>query len=313
MSELPQSLSVYREQLREAISRDLAVTTHRPFSPQRGVWRRRGLGFSAAAAMIAIGLAIGATVTATSSSAYGAANQAVAATAAASSGTITGSVTHDEASYALDTTQWNGDSIAVTGGDTNELGPSRALLIIGGGAYVEQPDGIWWHYASTSGVGPKVGPMVDLARSNVTGNTAARILSLASEITQTSQPNGSTVYSGTIPNSSADTAADPSDDLILRTIINLSNGPDNLPGAPGGFHNGLELKMTVGADGLVQQVSLSYQQQGTGSAQTDGSYTWTISYSQLGSTAPIEAPATSTPTPPVKWSPGPACTSPCGG
>ena len=65
--------------------------------------------------------------------------------------------------------------------------------------------------------------------------------------------------------------------------------------------------MTVGADGSVRQVSLTYQQQDTGSpetpAVTDGSYTWTVSYSQLGSTPAMTPPATSTLTPPVIWSP----------
>ncbi len=38
-------------------------------------------------------------------------------------------------------------------------------------------------------------------------------------------------------------------------------------------------------------------------------YAWTVSYSQLGSTPPITAPATSTPTPSVIWSPSPPCTT----
>jgi hypothetical protein len=71
--------------------------------------------------------------------------------------------------------------------------------------------------------------------------------------------------------------------------------------------------MTVGPDGLVRQISLTYQQQDTGSATTDGTYTWTVTYSQLGNTPPITPPATSTPTPPVIWSPGTPCTGPCGG
>ncbi len=75
--------------------------------------------------------------------------------------------------------------------------------------------------------------------------------------------------------------------------------------------------MTVGADGVVRQISLTYQQQGTGSPETDGSYTATLRYSQLGSTPAITPPATSTPTPPVIWSPGPPChpppSGPCGG
>jgi hypothetical protein len=70
---------------------------------------------------------------------------------------------------------------------------------------------------------------------DVAGNTADQILSLATGITQTSQPGGSTLYSGTIPNSSGDPNVLPSDDAILRIIDSLRSG--NEPGAPVGFHN----------------------------------------------------------------------------
>lgn len=274
--------------------------------------RRGVVGLSAVAALAVAAIIVGLTATAASPpSAYAAAKKALAATAAASSGTVTGSVSHDGSSYTLDTTQWNGDSIAVTRGDKSAFGGNQALTLIGGAAYVEQADGTWLHYTSESGVGPKVGPTIQLAHDNVAGNTANQILSLAPGLTQTSQPDGTTLYSGTIPNLNTDPGVAPTDDTILRTITNLRTG--NEKSAPAGFHNGLQLQMTVGPDGLVRQISLTFQQQHTGSATSDGNYTWTVTYSQLGSTPPITAPATSTPTPPVNWSPGPACTAPCGG
>jgi phage head maturation protease len=52
------------------------------------------------------------------------------------------------------------------------------------------------------------------------------------------------------------------------------------------------LRLTAGSDGRVQQVSLTFQQQDSGSAAGDGSYTWSVTYSQLGTTPPITAPAT---------------------
>jgi hypothetical protein len=306
MSELPYGLRTYREQLRDAVARDLA---RRPD-------RRRLLGFSAAAtaALVVAGLVVGLTLTATSApGAYAAARKALAATAAADSGTITGSVSHDGSSYTLDTTQWNGDAIEVTGGERSGLAPNRTIALVDGGAYVEQADGTWLHYASAAGVGPKVGPMVELARNNVAGSTADQILSLATGLTESAQPDGTTLYTGTVPNTATDAGVPDEDDTILRMIATLSNGPDNAPGAPGGYHDGLQLQMTVGSDGLVEQVSLTYEQQGTGSPETDGSYTWTVTYSDLGSTPPIAPPAVSTPTPPVIWSAGPPCTAPCGG
>ena len=289
--------------------------TATPAPARRRLPHLRVLRFSAAAAAAlaaaaaAVVVVVGLTLEAASpQSAYAAAKKALAATAAASSGTITGTVSHDGSSYTLDTTRWNGDSIAVTRGDRSELGPNQALTLIDGAAYVAQPDGTWLHYANASGVGPKVGPEVELAENNVAGNIADQILSLATGLTQTSQPDGTTRYAGTIPNSSTDPGVPSTDDTILRIISNLRTGNDAIGPhkvfAPDGFHDGLQLQMTVGPDGLVRLIVLTFQQQDTGSPASDGTYTWTVTYSQLGSTSQITPPATSTPTPPVIWSPG---------
>jgi hypothetical protein len=312
MTEIPEELRLFRSELLDAIDRDLGRGRLRSRSVHHLPFR---LGIRTLAVVVAASAAvlIGLTLTATSPpSAYAAAKKALAATAAASSGTITGTVTHDGSSYTLDTTQWNGNSIAVTPGDRSAGGPNSALKLIDGAAYVEQPDGTWLHYASETGVGPKVGPMVELAHDNIEGNTAGQILSLATGLTQATQPDGSTLYTGTIPDSSTDKGTNPNDDLILRIITDLSNGSDNAPNSPGGFHSGLDLKMTVGADGFVRQVSLTSKQQGTTTALSSPT-TWTVTYGSLGTTAPIAPPATSTPTPPVVWSQPPACTSACGG
>lgn len=320
MNELPLGLRLYREQLRDAVARDLSRRPQRLVMPRQFAPRRHliSLSAAAAAALVAAAVVVGLTLTAASPpSAYATARKALAATAAASSGTITGTVSHDGSSYTLDTTQWNGDSIAVTRGDKSEFGPGLALMLIGGAAYVEQADGTWLHYSSESGVGPKLGPMVQLAHDNVAGNAADQILSLATGLRQSSQPDGTTLYTGTIPNLNTDPGGAPTDDTILRIITNLRTGNDAIGPhkwfAPAGFHNGLQLQMTVGPDGLVRQISLTYQQQDTGSATSDGNYTWTVTYSQLRNTPPITAPATSTPTPPVIWSPSAPCTVACGG
>jgi hypothetical protein len=55
------------------------------------------------------------------------------------------------------------------------------------------------HYADASNVPDVVAGRVRLARDNVAGNTADQILALTTGIQQTPQPDGSTVYTGTIP------------------------------------------------------------------------------------------------------------------
>jgi hypothetical protein len=62
--------------------------------------------------------------------------------------------------------------------------------------------------------------------------------------------------------------------------------------------------MSVGGDGLVSKVSVTFQQKDTGSPAVDGTYTWSVTYSQLGSTPPITAPPSSTDVPPGTLPPG---------
>jgi hypothetical protein len=255
----------------------------------------RVIGFSAAVtcALVAAAVFAGLTLTAASPpSASAAAKKALAATAGAASGTMAATVTHDGSSYTLDTTQWNGSEVGVTRGQRSQLGANQQLLLIDGGAYVQQANGTWVRYPSASDLG-RLGSVAQLAQDDVAGNTADQILSLTTGLTQTTQPHGTTLYSGTIPNSDADPGVAPTDDSIIRIITNLRSG--NEPGAPGGIHNGLQLRMIVGSDGFVQRVSLTFQQQNTGSPTGDGTYTWTVVYSQLGTTPPTTAPATWTP------------------
>jgi hypothetical protein len=222
---------------------------------------------------------------------------------------MTMTVQHDGTIDTLNSTQWNGADIAVSSGKRGGLGPNRELLLVAGSAYVQTADGSWLHYASASDVGPKLGPFVQLAQDNVAGNTADQILALATGLHKTVQPDGTTVYSATIPNSNADPGVAPTDGVIMRMIANLRSG--NELGAPGGYHDDLQLQMAVGGDRLVRQVGLTFQQD-TSSPTGDGAYTWSVTYSQLGSTPPIMPPAMFTeapaPAPFTETTPGAAPT-----
>jgi len=90
-----------------------------------------------------------------------------------------------------------------------------------------------------------------------------------------------------------DAPASTADDAILRMITNLRSG--NEPGASGSFNRDLKLRLTAGSDDRVQQVSLTFHQQDSGSLAGDGTSTWSVTYIQLGTTPPITVPAASTP------------------
>ena len=308
MNETARELDLIRTQLRAAIERDLHDR-----GPRSRVTHRRSFriaiptlaALAAATAAIVLGLTLSA---ASPSSASAAAQRALAATAAAPSGTMTTTVLHAGVTQTIDAARWNGSDIAFSPG----LGPIPQLLLIGGGMYVQTSDGTWLHYANASDVGPKpLGGLEQLAQDNIAGTTPQQILALATGVQQTAQPDGTTLYTGTIPNSSLDPATLPGNDAITsmilgaqkRTAMMFGVGPKQ-PDAPGGQQNDLQLQMSVGADGLVSQVSVTFQQQGTSSPAADGTYTWSVTYSQLGSTPPITAPASSTDVPPGTLPPG---------
>ena len=257
-----------------------------------------GLAVTVATAVAVVGVVVGLALTAASPpSASAAARRALAATAAAPSGTMTTTVLHGGVTNALEVTRWNGSDLVFSPGVGDPVVSSiRQLLLIGGGAYVQTSDGTWLHYANASDVPPKpLGGMVQYAHDNLAGTTAQQILALATGVQKTARADGTTLYTGTIPNSAGARIAPSDNGAITRMIFGvLKSKAGGALALGGGNHNDLQLQMSVGGDGLVRQVSVTYQQQDMGTPALDGTYTWSITYSQLGSTPPITAPASST-------------------
>jgi hypothetical protein len=125
-------------------------------------------------------------------------------------------------------------------------------------------------------------------------------------VQRTAQPDGTTLYSGTIPNNSLNPATVPGNDAITNMILGAQKRTDMMFGAgadaTGNQH--LQLQMSVGGDGLVRQVSVTFQKEGKGSPAADGTYTWSVTYNQLGNTPPITPPPNSTDVPPGTLPPG---------
>ena len=306
MNEIARELDLIRAQLRAAIERDLHDR-----SPRFRVTHRRSFRLAiptlsvlaAATAAIVLGLTLSA---ASPSGASAAARRALAATAAAPSGTMTTTVLHAGVTRTIDATRWNGHDIAFSTG----FDQFPQLLLIAGGMYVQTPAGSWLHYTNASDVGPKpLAGLTHLAQDNIAGTTAQQILALATQVQTTVQADGTTLYTGTIPSGSINAGNDPGNNAIISMILGAQKRTDMIFGAgkgdaPGGQLNDLQLQMSVGGDGLVQQVSVTFHGQNTGAAAADSTYTWTVTYSQLGSTPPITAPPSSTDVPAGTLPPG---------
>ena len=305
MNETARELDLIRAQLRAGIERDL-----RDRSRGSRVMHRRSFRIAiptlAVLAAATAAIVLGLTVSASSpSSAFAAARRALAATAAAPSGTLATTVLHAGVTQTTDAARWNGGDIAFTPGD----GPIQQLLLIGGGMYAQTSEGTWLHYADASNVGPKpLGGLMQLAHDNIAGVAPQQILALATNVQRTAQPDGTTLYTGTIPSNSLNPAIVPGNDAITNMILGAQKRSDMMFGAgaepAGNQQSDLQLQMSVGGDGLVRQVSVTFQKEGTGSRAADGTYTWTVTYSQLGNTPPITPPPNSTDVPPGTLPPG---------
>jgi hypothetical protein len=310
MNDATRELDLIRTQLRTAIERDLHHHTPSPRVTHRRSFRL-GIPTLAAVGVASAAIVLGLAVSAASPSGASAeARRALAATAAAPSGTMTTTVLHAGVTKPVEAARWNGHDIAYTPDD----GPIQQLVLIAGGLYAQTPDGTWFHYANASDVPPKpIGGMEQLAEDTIAATTPQQILELATGVQKAAQPDGSTVYTGTIPASRLDPQVLTGNDAITNMILGAQKRTDGMvgvgkataqtPGSPC-CQSDLQLQMSVGSDGLVKQVSVSFQQQNASSPAADGTYTWSVTYSQLGSTPPITAPPNSTDVPPGTLPPG---------
>ena len=240
------------------------------------VQKRRLIGFSAAGALLSTAAVLAAVVIlggGSTQSAYAAANAAVAATSsgALDSGTLVVKLTHDGAAFQSDTTRWSDGnvSLSMTGSpDYNEK-----LLLVGSDAYVlRAEDGRWTHYATDEGSpGLKIATMRDLALADIAGTTLGDVLAVTTGLKKSERADGSTIYRGTVKaGTPADAMAHGSSAMRLITKLQKVGIDTNI-------------ELIVGSNGLVDQASASYQNDG-------GTWTWSTDYSQLGSTPAIEAP-----------------------
>jgi hypothetical protein len=266
---------------------------HPPFRLPQLARRRRLIALSAGAAtaLSLAGLLVALTLSgAAPESAYAAARKAVAATSAGAldSGTMTltstGPISHSSTSM-VTTVRWNGKDFAIASGSELQVVPAFVqLLLVGGGVYLQRADGSWLHYASEADLEPPLYAGTVLAmRELAAGSEAAQIIASAYGLQKTVQPDGSTVYSGTIPPSNPTEVA-PGNDTATKIML------------PSFSHTGGAFQMIVGSDGLVTRMS---------ETAASGGAAWSVEYSQLASTPPITPPATYTegtpadlPTPP---------------
>jgi hypothetical protein len=278
---------------------------------RRPAHRRRLIGLSAAFTAAAATVVVVGSLTlggASPQSAYAAAHKALAATSAQRSGTMILTVNGAR----LSIVRWNHHRIALEKDQSSPLvlghvlGPNLQMRLIGGGVYVQGPDGTWTHYASKADVGDKLGPEVEGLAAQTHPNNALEILSVASNLDKTSGPDGTTMYTGTIRNAHIDPQMNLLQNEVTGMLAKLRGGGASDADAPGGRYPAQsKLTLVVGHDGLVKRISFIFQQpycragfpncpQYGPPTSPHKTITWSVQYSHLGDNQLITPPTTAT-------------------
>jgi hypothetical protein len=208
--------------------------------------------------------------------------KAATATAAAAdrSGTAVVRISHDGELWAGSTIRWNGDDISVRNDSPDRAGKVGGLtLVVGGTLYARDPrTGEWLDQGSPANIDPDSGttPTETLAavREDVGGVTLRR---LARGVTgfSTSRVGGSTVYRGKVAAGlvARETGFKDGQELRVFPFGYVAHDEAADPAAL------LDAALTVGADGVVRQIALSW-----------GTWRYTVTYSGLGTTPALVAP-----------------------
>jgi hypothetical protein len=242
----------------------------------------------AAAAAAAVFLTVGSPDGPGVENSAAAVQRAATATAASAeqSGTAVVRMTHNGEPWAGKTIRWNGGDLAVAS-DAPEK--PRQLLVVDGILYGYEPaDGGWLELGDPASIDPDSGTTPDeylaAVHEDIAGVALRRIVDGMTGLTTERREDGSTVYRGSV-------AAG----LVARESAFKGEQPIRV--FPFGYvaHDEaadpsalLAAAVTVEANGLVREVAVSW---GT----PDSAWTYTVGYTELGTTAPLTAPENARP------------------
>jgi hypothetical protein len=209
--------------------------------------------------------------------------RAATATAASAdrSGTAVLRITHDGELWAGTTIRWNDDDIAVSR-DTAQEGRKVGDLfrVVDGTFYgIDPGEGGWVDQGSPANIDPDSGTTPDeylaAVREDVEGVTMRRLGDSMTGLTTTHLDDGSTVYRGSVPAGqiARETGFKEGEHLRVLPFGYVAHDEAADPAAL------LDTAITVGEDGLIRELAVTW-----------GTWVYTVSYSDLGTTAAVVAP-----------------------
>jgi hypothetical protein len=194
-------------------------------------------------------------------------------------------ITRDGAPWAGTTVRWNDDDLAVSSDAPSRPGRAGSrMLVVDGILYgIDPHDGAWVNEGSPDSIDPNSGttPEEYLAatREDVGGITLRRIADGITGLTTRTLADGAVAYEGTAPAGlvARETGFKQGRQIRVLPFGYVAHDEAADPSAS------LDVAVTVGGDGVVREVALSW------GATT--AWRFAVSYSDLGATGEIAAPA----------------------
>jgi hypothetical protein len=205
----------------------------------------------------------------------------VTAASAERSGTAVVRIDHDGRLWAGSTIRWNGGDLGVRqdGRDRRGKAGSESLLVNGTIYGVDPESGGWLELGSPRNIDPgsgtTPGDVLAAIRDDVGGTTLQRIIGGMSAATTSHRAGGSTVYSGKVPAGLIATGSGFKAGQALR-VFPFGYVAHDEAADPAAL---LDTAVTVGTGGVVKQIAVTW-----------GTWSYTVSYAGLGTTAAIVAP-----------------------
>ena len=202
------------------------------------------------------------------------------AASAERSGTAVVAMTHDGDEWAGSTIRWNGDDISIA-----RTHPSRdgrlgdEMRVVDGIVYGPDGQGGWLALGSPRNIDPDSGTTPDetfaAVREDVGGTTLRRLTGGMSGLTRVVRDDGSSVYRGLVPAGlvARETGFKGGEAIRVLPFGYVAHDDAADPASP------LEVVVTVGPEGVVREIAVTW-----------GTWTYTVTYSGLGTTAAPVAP-----------------------
>jgi hypothetical protein len=283
-----QGVEAATEAVRERISDapELQAASSRPRPALVGV--AAGAALAAVAALVLlVGSPGGGTGVEDAAAAFEKAATLTAASAERS-GTAVVRITHDGKPWAGSTIRWNGSDLA-TSRDApwrNSMAEPEFLVVDGMMYGIDPADGGWFELGSPSSIDPgsgtTPGEYLAAVREDIGGATLRRFTNGMKGLTTKRLGDGSTVYSGTVAAGLVARETGFKEGQAIRVLPFGYVAHDEAANA----RSALDVAVTVGPEGVLRNIAVSW-----------GTWTYTVSYSGLGSTPAPRAPKSARPFP----------------